>query len=102
MNILKYKMNLNINKMKNQILKRTCQVLTFLLFLVPSVLLAKDKPNVIIVITDDQGMGDLGCMGNPYIKTPNIDDFYSNAVRLTNFHVSTTCASHNNGSIATF
>lgn len=52
----------------------------------------KSKPNVIIVITDDQGMGDLSCMGNPYIKTPNIDEFYSKAVRFTNFHVSTTCA----------
>lgn len=52
----------------------------------------KEKPNIVIVITDDQGMGDLGCMGNPYIKTPHIDEFYNEAVRLTNFHVSTTCA----------
>ena len=52
----------------------------------------KEKPNVVIVITDDQGMGDLGCMGNPIIKTPHIDDFYNEAVRFTNFHVSTTCA----------
>ncbi|MBC8769917.1 arylsulfatase [Arenibacter sp. BSSL-BM3] len=52
----------------------------------------KAKPNVIIVITDDQGMGDLGCYGNPYIKTPNIDAFYKESVRLNNFHVSTTCA----------
>lgn len=50
------------------------------------------KPNVIIVITDDQGKNDLGCEGNPWVKTPNIDKFYENAVRLTNFHVSTTCA----------
>ncbi|WP_339711654.1 arylsulfatase [uncultured Kriegella sp.] len=53
---------------------------------------SKKKPNVIVVITDDQGMGDLGCYGNPYIKTPNIDNFYKDAVRLTNYHVSTTCA----------
>ena len=52
----------------------------------------KEKPNIIIVITDDQGMGDLACMGNPYIKTPSLDDFYNESVRLTNFHVSTTCA----------
>ncbi|RLD50370.1 MAG: arylsulfatase [Bacteroidetes bacterium] len=52
----------------------------------------KRKPNVVIVITDDQGMGDLGCMGNPYIKTPHIDDFFNESVRFTNFHVSTTCA----------
>jgi len=50
------------------------------------------KPNVVIVITDDQGLGDLGCQGNPIIKTPHLDDFYNDAVRFTNYHVSTTCA----------
>ncbi|MGQ1784578.1 MULTISPECIES: arylsulfatase [unclassified Saccharicrinis] len=54
--------------------------------------ITREKPNIIVVITDDQGMGDLGCMGNPYIQTPNIDQFYSDAVRFTNYHVSTTCA----------
>ena len=53
---------------------------------------AKPKPNIIFIITDDQGMGDLACTGNPYLKTPNIDKFYSDAVRFTNYHVSTTCA----------
>ena len=53
---------------------------------------SKQKPNIVIVITDDQGMGDLGCMGNPYIKTPNLDHFYTDAIRFTNYHVSTTCA----------
>ena len=52
----------------------------------------QERPNVIIVITDDQGKNDLACMGNPYIKTPNIDAFYKKSVRLTNYHVSTTCA----------
>ena len=60
----------------------------------------KQKPNVIIVITDDQGTGDLACEGNPYIKTPNIDKFYGDAVRFTNYHVSTTCAP-SRGSIMT-
>lgn len=50
------------------------------------------KPNIIFIITDDQGKGDLGCTGNPYIKTPNIDNFYTDAVRLDNYHVSTTSA----------
>ena len=50
------------------------------------------KPNVIVVITDDQGYGDLGCHGNPYILTPNLDQFSSEAVTFSNFHVSTTCA----------
>jgi len=52
----------------------------------------KSKPNVIIVITDDQGYGDLGHTGNPIIKTPAIDKFAGEAVSLTNYHVGTTCA----------
>jgi len=50
------------------------------------------KPNVILVMTDDQGYGDLGCHGNTIIKTPNIDKLYTESVRLTHFHVSPTCA----------
>jgi arylsulfatase A-like enzyme len=55
------------------------------------------KPNVIIVITDDQGYGDLGCTGNPIIKTPNLDKFYKQSVRLTDFHVGPTCAPSRSG-----
>lgn len=50
------------------------------------------KPNVILVITDDQGYGDVGALGNTVIKTPNIDKLYSESYHLTNFHVSPTCA----------
>ncbi|OVE82718.1 hypothetical protein BVY04_00170 [bacterium M21] len=53
---------------------------------------AQPKPNVIIVITDDQGYGDLGCHGNPIVKTPNIDSFYQDSVRLTIYHVDPTCS----------
>ncbi len=49
-------------------------------------------PNVIIVITDDQGYGDLGCHGNTVIKTPHLDRLHAESTRLTNFHVSPTCA----------
>ncbi len=50
------------------------------------------KPNVIVIITDDQGYGDLGYHGNEIIKTPNIDRFFGKSVRATNFHVSPTCS----------
>ena len=46
------------------------------------------RPNVVFVLTDDQGYGDLGCTGNPDIQTPQIDEFYKEAVRLTDYHLS--------------
>ncbi len=50
------------------------------------------RPNIILVMTDDQGMGDLSCLGNPVLRTPNIDRFYKLSTRFTEFHVSPTCA----------
>ncbi|MGQ1783805.1 MULTISPECIES: arylsulfatase [unclassified Saccharicrinis] len=79
-------------------LKTTFVVLALLLFLVSctqnktSESKNETKPNVILVITDDQGYGDLACHGNTVIQTPNLDKFHSQSVRLTNFHVGTTCA----------
>ncbi|EMI17112.1 N-acetylgalactosamine-6-sulfate sulfatase (GALNS) [Rhodopirellula maiorica SM1] len=49
------------------------------------------KPNVILVMTDDQGYGDLGCHGNSILMTPNIDRLYSESIRFTDFHVSPFC-----------
>ena len=57
------------------------------------------RPNVVFVLTDDQGPGDLGCGGNPVVETPNIDAFHAEAVRLTNFHVGPTCAPTRSGLI---
>ena len=50
------------------------------------------KPNIILVMTDDQGYGDLGCHGHPFLKTPNIDKLHAQATRFTDFHVSPSCA----------
>lgn len=50
------------------------------------------KPNIILVITDDQGYGDIAAHGNRVIKTPNLDRLYQKSLRLTNFHVDPTCA----------
>ena len=53
---------------------------------------ARAQPNVILIMTDDQGYGDMSCHGNPILKTPNIDRLWAEAVRLTDYHVSPTCA----------
>ncbi len=53
---------------------------------------AATRPNIIFVITDDQGYGDLGCHGNPVLKTPHLDRFHAESVRFTDFNVSPTCA----------
>ena len=49
-------------------------------------------PNVILIITDDQGYGDLGIHNNPNIITPAIDAFAKQSIRFNNFHVSPVCA----------
>src|SRR5437879_4283654 len=49
-------------------------------------------PNIIFLLTDDQGYGDLSCHGNPVLKTPNIDRLHAEGVRFTDFHVSPTCS----------
>ena len=50
-----------------------------------------EQPNVILIMTDDQGYGDLSCHGNPILKTPNLDRLHANSIRLTNYHVSPFC-----------
>ena len=49
-------------------------------------------PNIVFVLTDDQGYGDIAALGNPVIKTPNLDHLHSQSRRFTEFHVSPTCA----------
>ena len=54
--------------------------------------LAGSRPNIILVMTDDQGMGDLSCLGNTVLRTPHLDRFYAMSTRFTDFHVSPNCA----------
>jgi len=50
------------------------------------------KPNVVLIMTDDQGYGDIHSHGNETIRTPALDRFREQCVRLTNFHVDPTCS----------
>lgn len=54
--------------------------------------IAREQPNVIVVITDDQGYADMSCHGNPYLNTPEMDRLHDEGVRLTDFHVDPTCS----------
>lgn len=49
-------------------------------------------PNIIFLLTDDQGYGDISAHGNPVLQTPNLDRLHRESVRMTDFHVSPTCA----------
>lgn len=49
------------------------------------------RPNVIVIITDDQGYGDIGAHGNSMIRTPELDRLWAEGVRLVDFHVDPTC-----------
>jgi len=59
------------------------------------------RPNVIIFLTDDLGYGDLASYGNPIIKTPNLDQFALEGVRMTDMHSAGTVCSLSRASIHT-
>ena len=49
------------------------------------------RPNVIVILTDDQGYGDFSCNGNPILQTPELDKFFAESLRFSDFHVSPYC-----------
>jgi len=55
------------------------------------------QPNVVFVLTDDQGYGEVGRHGNPWIRTPNLDRLHDEGVRFGRYHVGTTCAPTRSG-----
>ena len=46
-----------------------------------------DKPNIVVIFTDDQGYGDLGCFGGKHVSTPRIDQMATEGAKLTSFYV---------------
>lgn len=63
----------------------------FILSLFSYTAAAEEKPNFIIIFTDDQGYQDLGCFGSPDIKTPHIDKMAEEGMKLTSFYAQTVC-----------
>lgn len=68
------------------------RILTLGVLAAASVLAAPKAPNIVFLLTDDQGYGDISAHGNPVLKTPNLDALRAQSVRFTDFHVSPTCA----------
>jgi arylsulfatase A len=58
-------------------------------------------PNVLLIVSDDQGWGDLGCYGNPRVQTPNLDRLAAGGVRLTNFYVAWPACTPSRASLLT-
>ena len=66
-----------------------------------TVCLAVDPPNVVLVMADDQGWGDMGYNGHPHLKTPNFDALAKEGVRFDQFHAAAPVCSPTRGSVMT-
>ena len=74
-------------------MKRLLILLVFFLFACRFIEAAPTPhPNIVILLTDDQGFGELGVTGNPLVRTPHIDRFAAQSASLTNFHVMPVCS----------
>jgi arylsulfatase A-like enzyme len=62
---------------------------------------AGEKPNLIVIYTDDQGIGDLGCYGHAEVKTPNLDRLAASGARFTNWYSNSPVCSPSRASVFT-
>ena len=72
-----------------------------IMLLSAGLLQARQKPNVVIIFTDDQGYQDLGCYGSPLIQTPSIDRMAKDGLKLTDFYVSASVSSASRAGLLT-
>ena len=83
-----------MTKEKDRIRAVPLCVVALLLFLLPAAAVAQENspPNIVLIITDDQGYGDFGFTGNPLIRTPHLNKMAAGSARMTQFYVSPVCA----------
>ena len=67
-------------------------LLALLLVILPSFAPAANKPNIIIILADDMGYGDIGAFGAPNIRTPRLDAMAAQGQKWTNFYVQPVCS----------
>ncbi|WP_121356665.1 arylsulfatase [Flavisolibacter nicotianae] len=79
--------------------KTTGLLFSFLLFAL--VAMAQRKPNVVFILADDLGYGDLGCYGQKLIKTPNLDSMAARGIRFTQFYAGTAVCAPSRASLMT-
>lgn len=60
-----------------------------------------DQPNIVLVFTDDQGYGDIGCFGSPYIETPNLDEMATEGTKFTSFYAGAPICTPSRASLMT-
>jgi arylsulfatase A-like enzyme len=63
--------------------------------------IGKRPPNILLIVSDDQGYNDLGCFGSTEVKTPNLDRLAAGGVRLTSFYVTWPACTPSRGSLLT-
>jgi arylsulfatase A len=68
---------------------------------IPKLFARKRPPNIVLIVSDDQGFNDLGCYGGTEIKTPNLDRLAAGGVRLTSFYVTWPACTPSRGSLLT-
>ena len=72
-----------------------------ILLLAASLAPAADRPNIVLLMADDQGFGDVAYNGNPHLKTPILDEMAASALRLDRFYAAAPVCSPTRGSVLT-
>jgi arylsulfatase A-like enzyme len=68
---------------------------------IPLKITAQQKPNIVLIVADDLGYGDLGCYGQTRIKTPNLDRLAARGIRFTRFYAGTSVCAPSRSSLMT-
>ena len=79
----------------------SCLSAGFLAFVAPTAAQTADRPNVLCILADDLGYGDLSCYGGKDIRTPNIDRIMNEGIRFTDFHANCTVSSPSRAALLT-